>query len=172
MRVVTFILGLAVILLMLIDGFETILQPRRVTHRFRYARVFYRTTWRLWRAFATHFTVGKRREAFLGTFGPLSLLGLFATWIVGLIFGFALIYWSLRAPLIAPEAAPSFWSYLYFSGTTFFTLGLGDVTPLSFSARALAVVEAGGGFAFLAVLITYLPVMYGAFSRREAMISL
>ena len=28
MRVITFILGLAVILLMLIDGFETILQPR------------------------------------------------------------------------------------------------------------------------------------------------
>jgi hypothetical protein len=172
MRVLGTLLGILLIILTLVDGFETILQPRRVTHRFRYARLFYRATWRIWRFLALRFAVGKRREAFLGIFGPLSLLGLFASWIVALILGFAVIYWSRNYPLQAPESNVDFLSYLYLSGTTFFTLGLGDIVPLSATARALAVIEAGTGFAFLAVLITYLPVLYQAFSRREATISL
>ncbi len=172
MRLLATLAGILLIILTLVDGFETILQPRRVTHRFRFARIFYRATWRIWRFLAMRFSVGKRREAFLGVFGPLSLLGLFASWIASLIFGFALIYWSRAFPLHAPDSDLNFGSYLYLSGTTFFTLGYGDITPLSAGSRALAVIEAGMGFAFLAVLITYLPVLYQAFSRREAIISL
>jgi len=172
MHVLAMLVGILIIILTLVDGFETILQPRRVTHRFRFARAFYRGTWRAWRFVAMRFAVGKRREAFLGVFGPLSLLGLFASWIFGLILGFALIYWSRGFPLHAPESQIGFPSYLYLSGTTFFTLGYGDITPLTPFSRALAVVEAGMGFAFLAVVITYLPVLYQAFSRREAIISL
>jgi hypothetical protein len=61
---------------------------------------------------------------------------------------------------------------VYFSGTTFFTLGYGDAVPLSGAARALAVLESGVGFGFLAMVIGYLPVIYGSFSRREVEISL
>ena len=61
--------------------------------------------------------------------------------------------------------------YVYFSGVTFFTLGFGDISPRP-AGRALAVAEAGLGFAFLAVVISYLPVFYQAFSRREVTISL
>jgi hypothetical protein len=64
------------------------------------------------------------------------------------------------------------WTYVYLSGTNFFTLGYGDVTPLEPLGRALAVVEAGTGFAMLAIVIGYLPVLYQAFSRREVNISL
>src|SRR3954471_17759301 len=123
MRVLGTLAGILMIILTLVDGFETILQPRRVTHRFRYARLFYRSTWRVWRAMARLFTVGRRREAFLGIFGPLSLLGLFASWVAGLILGFALVFWSRGFPLQAPELHVDFFSYLYLSGTTFFTLG-------------------------------------------------
>src|SRR2546421_1895340 len=172
MRLLGTLLGIVIIIITLVDGFETILQPRRVTHRFRFARAFYRSTWRMWRLVATQFSVGRRREAVLGIFGPLSLLGLFASWCIGLIIGFSLIFWSRSYPLAAPEQSPNFLTYLYFSGTNFFTLGYGDVTPMSNTIRALSVIEAGLGFAFLAVLITYLPVLYQAFSRREAIISL
>ena len=55
---------------------------------------------------------------------------------------------------------------------TFFTLGFGDISPQELIGRVLAVVEAGIGFAFLAVVISYLPVFYQAFSKREATISL
>src|SRR5262249_42126864 len=61
---------------------------------------------------------------------------------------------------------------LYMSGTNFFTLGLGDVTPQSTVSRLLTVIEAGMGFGFLAAIISYLPVLYQAFSRRELSISL
>ena len=65
-----------------------------------------------------------------------------------------------------------FSTYLYLSGTTFFTLGLGDVTPLAPLGRALVVVEAGIGFGFLTAVISYLPILSQAFSRREVSISL
>jgi Ion channel len=58
------------------------------------------------------------------------------------------------------------------SGTTLFTLGLGDVTPASSFSRVLAVVEAGLGFGFLALVISYLPIVYQSFSRREVNVSL
>jgi hypothetical protein len=172
MWVVGVLAGVGLILLVLIDGFETILQPRRVTHRYRYARLYYRVTWKLWRLAAMQIRTPRRREAFLSLFGPLSLLGLFSTWVLGLIAGFGLVHWSSGSPLHIAEEQVTFSTYLYLSGTTFFTLGYGDVTPAAALGRALAVVESGLGFAFLAVIISYLPVLAQAFSRREAIISL
>ncbi len=58
------------------------------------------------------------------------------------------------------------------SGTTLVTLGLGDVVPQTRLARALVVIEAGTGLGFLAMVITYLPVPYQSFSRREVRLSL
>ena len=112
------------------------------------------------------------REAFLSVFGPLSLLGLMITWVLGLIVGFALVHWSLGTSLHAPDAVPTFGTYLYWSGGTFFTLGYGDITPLGMLGRTLAVVQAGMGFGFLALIISYLPVFYQTFSQRETMIAL
>src|SRR5437763_5859198 len=116
MHVLATLLSLVIILIPLIDAFETILQPRRVTHRFRYARLFYRSTWTIWRRIALRVKSGKRREAFLGTFGPLSLIGLFVTWCVSLILGFALLHWSVATPVRAPEAHALFLRYFYLSG--------------------------------------------------------
>jgi hypothetical protein len=65
-----------------------------------------------------------------------------------------------------------FWNALYFSGTTLFTLGLGDVAPASPMGRFVTVLEGGIGFGFLALVIGYLPVLYQSFSRREVTISL
>src|SRR4029077_4755154 len=70
------------------------------------------------------------------------------------------------------NAVEDFGSVLYFSGSTFFTLGYGDVTPVGALGRVLSVMEAGIGFGFLALVISYLPILYQAFSRREITISL
>lgn len=172
MRFIGAAIGVAIILLMMVDGFETILQPRRVTHRFRFARLFYLSTWAAWRRGALALPAGKRREAFLSLFGPLSLLGLFATWVAGMVIGFGILHWSLGTMVHAPEASHTWWTYIYLSGTTFFTLGYGDVTPDLPFGRVLAVVESGLGFGFLAVIISYLPLLSDAFSRRELTISL
>ena len=58
------------------------------------------------------------------------------------------------------------------SGTTFFTLGLGDVRPVTFGARVITIIEAGMGFGFLALVVAYLPALNQSFSRREASISM
>jgi hypothetical protein len=166
------ILGAACILIVLWDAFETIILPRRVTRRFRLARLFYRYTWLPYAALVSSLASHKRQDAYLSYYGPVSLPLLVVLWGVGLMFGFALLYWATGSGVAAPEGMPSFFTDLYFSGTTFFTLGLGDVTPRTPVARALVVVEAGMGFAFLALVIGYLPSLNQSFSRREVSISL
>jgi hypothetical protein len=94
-------------------------------------------------------------------------------WAAGLIVGFGLLHWSLGTEIsVPPGSDKSFGTYVYLSGTTFFTLGYGDVVPTGAWGRVLSVTESGIGFGFLAVIIGYLPVIYQAFSRREIAISL
>ena len=167
------VLGFVLLSVALWDAFELIISPRRVTRRFRLARAFYRSSWWLWSAVARSITDENRRETYLGVFGPLSLVILLGVWATAIVAGFAMMHWGLRTSLNVTSGIAPFSTYLYMSGTTFFTLGLGDVTPLGASGRALVVVEAGMGFGFLATIISYLPaILYQAFSRREVSISL
>jgi hypothetical protein len=172
MPILVALIGVALILVVLVDGFESIVQPRRVTRPYRLARLYYLSLWALWRIVACRMGAGRRQAAFLSIFGPLSLLGIFATWVTGLIFGFALVNWGVGGTIHAPEAQITFETYLYMSGTTFFTLGYGDVTPATRLGRALAVGESGLGFGFLAAMLSYLPVLFQAYSRRELSIAL
>jgi hypothetical protein len=172
MTCIAAVFGFLLLAMALWDAFEAIILPRRVTHRFRFARLFSRATWRLWSAVARRIRDAKRRETYLSIFGPLSLLLLLSAWATAMIAGFALMHWGLGTPLNVLQGTAPFPIYLYLSGTTFFTLGLGDVTPLAAPGRALVVIEAGIGFGFLAAVISYLPVLYQAFSRREVRISL
>jgi hypothetical protein len=109
----------------------------------------------------------------LSFYGPLSLVFLIATWAGALIVGFALVYSAFPAPFMDPRGSgQTFTTDLYVSGTTLFTLGLGDVVPRTFAIRGLAVLESGMGLGFVALVIGYFPVLYGAFSRREVNIAL
>ncbi len=165
------VLAAAVLMsVVLIDAFEVVLLPRRVRHGFRLARLFYRTSWMIGRTAAQLLPHGRWRTGFLSAFGPLSLFVLVVLWAAGLIAGFALLHWSLGTALSVANAG--FDAYLYFSGTTFFTLGYGDMVPIGAVGRALSVAESGVGFVFLAVIVSYLPVLYQAFSRREITIAL
>lgn len=164
--------GVLLILFVLLDAFETILLPRRVTRQFRLARLFFVHSWAPWAAAARWIRSDKRRNSFLSWFGPLSILVLLCLWAVALIFGFALLHWAMGTPLSNHPEGAGLGIYSYFSGVTFFTLGYGDLTPTGGPGRLLAVAETGIGFGFFAVVISYLPVLYQAFSRREVTISL
>jgi hypothetical protein len=166
------IFGIALILLVLWEGFETVILPRRVTRRFRLTRLFYRTAWRFWVAVVNALVPAKRQETWLSFFGPLSLLHLLGIWAGGLIVGFALLQWACGATLFAHGPERGFADDLYLSSTTFFTLGLGDVLPGNGAGRLLVVIESGMGFGFLALVIAYLPALNQSFSRREVSISL
>src|SRR6266566_268379 len=171
MRSIIGVAGAILLATVLWDAFETIVLPRRVSGRFRLTRFFYRVTWRPWRVVAA-LLPRRQREEFLSFYGPLSLLLLLGLWATGVVLAFGMLQWAAGSALIMTGAAPGFWTDVYMSGTTFFTLGLGDVAPRTGLAKALTVVEAGTGFAILALVIGYLPVIYQAFSRREVTISL
>ena len=166
------LIGLALIVVVLWDVFETIVLPRRVTRRFRLTRFFYQSIWAPWSNIAGRLKKSKRREIFLSVFGPLSLLGLLALWAITLVFGFASLHWAFGSHINLVNGHAGFFSDLYYSGTTFFTLGLGDISPVGAAARAMTVIEASLGFGLLALVIGYFPVLYQAFSRREVNISM
>jgi Ion channel len=167
-----FAVGVAIFLIVLWDAFEAIILPRRVTRKFRLARLFYKTTWMVWRLFTRLIPSRRTRETLLGFYGPLSLLILVGVWAVGLVLGFGLMQYGAGSAVSTAGGQPGFSTDIYLSGTTFFTLGLGDVVPRTSLARALVVTEAGFGFGFLAAVIGYLPFIYGSFSKREVNISL
>jgi hypothetical protein len=166
MTTIAAVTGLILIAFVFMEAFEALVLPRRVTRPYRFTRLYYRIGWRTWRTAAHLFRSHRREQTFLSVFGPLSLFGLFALWATGLILGFGLLHHAA-----APREA-GLWESVYLSGTTFTTLGYGDVTPTAPAGRALAVVEAATGFGFFAVVIGYLPVLYQSFSRREAFIAL
>ena len=109
-------------------------------------------------------------------YGPLSLLLLFGLWAALLVAAYALIYFGMHVPFIDPTHPVTMLgrlrSCLYVSGTTLFTLGLGDVLPATHAARMLIVAEAGTGLGFVALVIGYVPVLYTAFSTREIAVAL
>jgi type IV secretory pathway VirB2 component (pilin) len=173
--VVQFIIGLgsiALIAAILVDAFEAVLLPRRVTHGYRFIRFFYRQTWGGWRRIIKLAPSPRQRESMLSIFGPMALLALIGIWASGLVIAFGLLHWALKTPITAEGTRSNLESYLYFSGTTFFTLGYGDLTPTGTLGRFLAVAESGLGFGFLAMIIGYHPVLTQAFSKREIVISL
>ncbi len=172
MSVLLLIVGVTLIVIVLWDAFETIVLPRLVTRQIRLARYYFRYTWRVWSAVARSISSRKHRENFLGFYGPLFMLLLIILWATGLIMGFALLLWAGDAITPTPAGPHGLATYIYLSGTSFFTLGLGDVAPGTPFGRFLVALEAGLGFGFLALVISYLPLLNQSFSQREVTISL
>ena len=173
MQIFWFCAGIACIFVALLDAFQTVISPRRATGRFRITRLFFIATWWPWSHLATRISNPRKRETALAIYGPASLLLLIVVWAGGLLAGFAMLFHSQRAPLADTMfSGNDFRSDLYISGTTIFTLGIGDLTPHSAWARLIIVLESGIGLGFLAMVISYFHVLYGAFSRREVSISL
>jgi hypothetical protein len=177
-HVAAFLAGMFFCLGVALDAFQTIILPRRPTGRFQITRLFLVATWTPWTAFAERTRNKKVKEQIYGIYGPLSLLLLLLLWALLLISGFALFYFSMRSPFgdlmmgHRSGAWAQFGTDLYVSGTTLFTLGLGDVVPHSLQARAMIIFESGVGLGFVALVIGYLPVLYQAFSHREVSVAL
>ena len=172
MAVLIAIFAILLIFGVLWDAFETVILPRRVTRRLRLTVLVYRFTWGPYLALVRRMPQSGRRETFLSFYGPLALILLLVVWAGSLIMGFALLHWACGSRLVDPDGPAGFGTDVYMSGTTFFTLGLGDVLPRTPLERVVTVIEAGMGFGILALVISYLPILYQAFSRREVNISL
>ena len=176
MHVLAIVVGCVCLGTVMLDAFQTIILPRRPVGRLRITRLFYLMTWLPWRWVASRCPLRKAREQMYGFYGPMALLFLFALWAVLLMWAYALIYFGMHRPFSDPMHPLTLWqrleSCIYVSGTTLFTLGLGDEIPSTHAARLLIVAEAGTGLGFVALVIGYVPVLYTAFSNREIQVAL
>ena len=176
MHIAAILFGCVFLVGVLLDAFQTIILPRRPVGRFRITRFFILATWSPWGYLIDHWASRRSREQMYSFYGPLSLLVLFVVWALLLVAAYALIYLGLHMPFADPTHPITHFerlrSCVYVSGTTLFTLGLGDVQPASHVARMLLVLESGTGLGFVALVIGYVPVLYTAFSHREVSVAL
>jgi hypothetical protein len=160
------LIGLVIVLATLVDAFEVVLLPRPVRRPLRLNRYFFQRTWWALSRLAERLPVGARRENFVGIYGPLSMVLLFSLWAICLILGFGVLQWALESLLSESPLAP-IGREIIVSGDAFFTLGYGDIVPTHALARLLVIFEAGTGFGFIALTVSYLPVLYQHFAARD-----
>jgi hypothetical protein len=163
---ITVLIGIGIVLATLVDAFEVVLLPRPVRRPLRLNRYFFQRTWRLWCRLAVRLPAGPRRENFVGIYGPLSMVSLFSLWAMCLILGFGVLQWGLEG-LQTHSLSPLLEREIIMSGDAFFTLGYGDIVPTHALARLLIILEAGTGFGFIALTVSYLPVLYQHFAARD-----
>jgi hypothetical protein len=161
-EVLAMLAGLALVLVTAGDAVSTLVTTRRRRGRHWPTPIYYRWTWRAWRAVGQR--AGPAREGFFGVYGPLSLLGLLVMWVLLLVAGWGAVWWGLRS---AVTGVDGYLDAVYFAGAGFFTVGFGDLVPTGGLARLLVLVEAFMGLVTMALVIGYLPTLYGAYSRRE-----
>jgi hypothetical protein len=160
--------GAVVVALTAIDVVATLVTTRRLKRRSP-TQVFYRYTWSWWAALGRRIGDDDRRESFLSVYGPVSLLGLLFVWVVLFMIGWGLVWLGLRDHV---HGVHDYLDAIYFAGTTFFTVGFGDIVAYGPLARILTLVEALAGVLTTALVIGYLPTIYGAYSRRESQLLL
>lgn len=159
--------GGLLVLLMLAEFFVTFMLPRRVKRDPRIARGFYRAMWRVWRVLAARLSE-TAADTMLGFFGPIGVIANLAIWSLGIVLGFACLFWADGAALSLHGV--DFGDDLYYSAGAFFSAST-NLSPSGGLGRAFQIGEAACGFAVLFVAIGYLPALYQAFSRREIAVS-
>ncbi|HEY1421739.1 MAG TPA: ion channel [Candidatus Dormibacteraeota bacterium] len=163
--------GLAIVLVVFYDLFQSVVLPRPAVGKIQIARIIIRPGWRMWRWVSQRGSRVEKSEARLAAFAPLALLGLFVVWAIALTVGYGLVILGLGDQFKpAIQDAPS---AIYVSATTLVPLSYGDVVPEQGFARMMVVAESATGVALAALAITLLFSLYESFrAREEAVISL
>lgn len=159
-------LGVTILALTFFDIWATVLNPgveSPLSNR------FHRTAWRALRAAARYLP---RQQALLHAGLPLLVAGLILLWLALLLVGFAALYYPWLGDATAFDSPPNFqhswFTACYVSGATLFTLGYGDITPVAWPLRLIAIAEAGSGAATIALSVAYVLAVYPALSRQHA----
>jgi len=160
-----FVAGMLVVLLIVFDLLQTVVLPRPTPITFRPGGRLLAALYSITRRIALR--LPRRREQLLGSFAPYSAVALLVYWAAGLVLGYGLILYSLRA-----EIRPSMQlgTAFYFSAVSLLTVGFGDVVPTGGLARLVVILEAATGVSLFALIITFLFSLFGEFQRREVLV--
>lgn len=159
-QILVFIAGLLTVILTLSSAVSTIVLPRAA--RSQLNRLVFGILRRIIN-FILHFAkTYRRRDAIMAYYAPIGLMLLVPTWYVLITLGFSAMYWSL--------GVGDTLTVFQLSGSSLFTLGFAAADTLWVSI--LVFIEAMLGLIMVALLISYLPAMYSAFSRREQVVNM
>ena len=154
--------GAAIVVVVVSDAVSTLIVTQGRSGRWRPTRLWYASTWRVTRLVASRLQL-ETGETVLSLYPAISLLGLLVLWLAGLVLGWALVYWGIGLKI---SGTSDFGTIVYYSGTALLTPAFG--TAHGAAQRTLTLVETLTGLGTIALLISYLPALYGAYSRREA----
>jgi hypothetical protein len=162
-HILAWIAGLVLAVFILRDVFNALMVPGRMRRPLRFVPVYFQATWGMWAALGRRIRNEEDRERLLSVYGPFAMLCLLALWAVGLLVAFGLLQFGVAQG----AGATSFLDYFYTSGVRIFTLSAEEAANSPPLSKALVIIEAGTGLGFITMVITYLPVLYQLFSRRE-----
>jgi hypothetical protein len=157
-RAVVFVVGVAMVLLTFASAVRTVVIPRGIPARL--GRFVFFNMRRLFRLRARPKLPYEKRDRVMALYAPISLLVLLLVWLALILAGYTALYWGLGLPLTEAFSL---------SGSALLTLGFQH--PPDVPTTALVFSEGALGLILLAMLITYLPSIYGVFSRRESMVA-
>jgi hypothetical protein len=158
-RAVAFVLGATVVLGTLASAVKTVVMPRAepsLLARWVFVSVRKVFDWRVRRA-----KDWNAADRVMARFAPFSLVLLPGVWMAAVVLGFVPIYWALGVDGVGQAVKES--------GSSALTLGF--ATDTHYPAILATFVEATIGLGLVALLISFLPTMYNAFSRREVLVT-
>jgi hypothetical protein len=158
--VVLFIAGVVVLTTTVLSAVRTTVLPRGVSSWTN--RQVFAALRGLFKLLSGRSPTYERRDRIMAMYGPVGLLALLLSWLLLISASFTAMFWAIdvRPLRVALEL----------SGSSIFTLG--TTAPNTLGASVLAYTEAGFGLLLLTLLISYLPVLYSSFQRRETAVTL
>jgi hypothetical protein len=163
LRVLAVLAGAGIVIMTLRSAIQTFILPRGV--REFTAKTVFLTVRAAFDLVAHRADSYEGRDRIMALYGPVALTALTGTWLVLVITGYSLVYWGIGAPSGGGSLADS----VLLSGSSLFTLGFIAVSSVGYAVLVFS--EAGIGLLLAALLVSYLPVIYGAWSLRERQVA-
>ncbi len=159
-NILVFLVGFVAVALTLSSALSTFVLPRAA--RSQLNRIVFGLLRRVF-DFLLHFSrTYERRDTIMAYYAPIGVMLLVPTWYVLIALGYASMYWAL--------GVGDFYQSIRLSGSSLFTLGFESNN--AFWVMILEFSEAMLGLIMVALLISYLPTIYSAFSRREQVVNM
>jgi predicted Zn-dependent protease with MMP-like domain len=159
------IVGLAIIVIVLFDVVASMLVPRPVPARLLLSAFLRRRAWGRWKHLFLSTEPPKRREAILGFFATISVIGSLILWLIGFIFGYGLLFWVFRAHM--HPVLENLFEASYYAGTSILTIGYGDIVATGVGSRILSLAAGTTGLATVAVVLAFLFSLFSSYRQRE-----
>lgn len=165
-RIPIFLVGSYIIFLSIRSAVRTFLLPRAAPDPV--TRVVFGELRRVFDGRVRALHTYEERDGVAAYYGPVGILLLLVAWLFLVLIGYTLMFWAIESQVWDFES----WQVAFtLSGSSLFTLGYAPVAG-GLAEKILTFTEAAIGPILIALLIGYMPTIYGAFSKREALVNL